>query len=60
MSDFYELVQRDRRAYRRTASLLKKVPSPVAKIMAWLLLRLSNPHGPVAAAARRYEFEGDD
>ena len=59
MTDFYELVQRDERTYKRTVKCLKKVPSPVAKIMAWLLLRL-DPHGPKGAAARRYEFVEND
>ena len=59
MSDFYELVQRDVRAYKRTVSLLKKAPLPLAKVLAWLLLHL-DPHGPRGAAARRYEFVEDD
>ena len=60
MSNFVKLMQKDAQAYKRTVLLLKKTPSPLAKALAWLLLHFSNPHGPVAAAARRYEFEGDD
>ena len=59
MTDFAKLVQKDTQAYKRTVKRLKKMPAPLAKIMAWLLLRL-DPHEPRGAAARRYEFVKDD
>ena len=59
MSDFYQLVQKDVRSYRRTVAVLQKLPSLLARVLAWLLLRL-DPHGPKGAAARRYEFVEND
>ena len=41
--EFLKKVRKDTRIYKRTVSFLKKLPSPFAKILSWVLLRISNP-----------------
>ena len=54
--EFLKKVRKDTRIYKRTVSFLKKLPSPFAKTLSWLLLHIASPRGAVAAAARRYKL----
>jgi len=61
--EFAKMAKKDANDYKRTVRLLlfaRRRNATLARALAWLVLRFANPHGPVAAAARRYEFEDDE